>query len=184
MPNQPSKPVKIAGVVIRRPTPPAEAAPLAPAPQREPIHLAVEVQNPNNSPLYVWASRRAYDYDPATHVLTLYLTEHTPPLPPGIVLISNHPRMPDLVQVQANGSTTLDLSVPPVIRRLVPGTGLGTSFVEEPIDQIDRVELHIQSSTQPLEDLGQVSPEEHRERLLTHGQVTQKTIKPTKTKEH
>ena len=75
-------------------SPAREAAPGAPVQNQEPIQLSMEVQNPGDSSLFVWTSRRAYDYDASTHVLTLYLTEQTPPLPPGIVMISNHPRTP------------------------------------------------------------------------------------------
>jgi len=150
---------------------------------QEPVNLAVEVENPGDKPLHVWASRRAYDYDATTHVLTLYLTEHTPELPPGIKMISNHPRTPTQVVIDAKGRTTIDVPVPAIIRRRVPGEGLGMSFVEEPIGQIDRVELHIQSADEPIEPLDKESPTEHRKRLREHGDVIRATITPTTMKE-
>lgn len=175
-----NKALKILSAQIRRPVPAAEAKAARPAEQQ--LHLAVEVENPGDTPLYVWASRRAYDYDPSTHVLTLYLTEHTPPPPPGIQIISNHPRTPNLEVVKAKGRTTLDVPVPAFIRRRVPGKGLGMSFVEEPIGKIDRVDLHIQVSNEPVEDIENESPAEHRKRLAL-GSVVQATVSPTEKKE-
>lgn len=175
------KGLKIMSAEIRRstPMPQAEAA----SGVQEGRHLAVEVENPSDVPLHVWASNRAYEYDPTTHVLTLYLTEHTPELPPGITIISNHPRIPMQVEVNPKGRATLDLPVPAIIRRRVPGEGRGMSFVEEPIGLIDRVELHIQSASEPIEYLGKESSAEHHERLRAHGDVVRATITPTETKE-
>jgi hypothetical protein len=141
-------------------------------------HLFVEVANPNDEQVHVWSSRRAYDYDASTHTLALYLTEHTPPLPPGIRMISDHPRTPTLVAVNGNSHGTLQVPVPATIRRRVPGAGLGISFVEEPIGQIERVELYIQYATEPLQDHAEESPVEHRKRLLAHGDVARAVIKP------
>jgi hypothetical protein len=177
-----SKQLKIMGATIQRPAPVYEAE--AARGVQEQLRLAVEVENPSDKPLHVWASRRAYDYDATTHVLTLYLTEHTPELPPGITIISNHPRTPVQVEVGAKSRATLDVAVPTIIRRRVPGEGLGMSFVEEPIGPIDRVDLHIQSASERVEYLVGESPAEYRARLRTHGDVVQATITPTETKEN
>jgi hypothetical protein len=176
-----NKPLKIIGTKIRRPLPVAEAD--AARGVREHLHLSVQVENPGEKPLYVWSSLRAYDYDAATHVLSIYLTEHTPPLPPGIKMISDHPRTPTLVMVDAKSRGTLDVPVPTTIRRRVPGQGLGMAFVEEPIGQIDRVELHIQNAPKPVEEITKESPVEHRKRLQAHGDVVRATITPTGQKE-
>ena len=184
-PKKQSEELNIMGATVRRPTRPLETETAfgPPAQRREPLQLSVEIQNPTDSPLYVWASRRAYDYDATTHTLTLYLTEHTPPLPPGIEMISNHPRTPEQMEVGARSSATMDISVPAVMRRRVPGEGLGMSFVEEPIDQIDQVNFHIQYANEPIRPVAEESPSEHRERLRAHGTVMQAKIKPTEQKE-
>ncbi len=176
------KQLKILGTAIRRPVPVSEAE--AARGVHEQLHLAVEVENPGDKPLHVWASRRAYDYDTTTHVLTLYLTEHTPELPPGIKMISNHPRTPKQVVVNARSSATIDVPVPAVMRRRIPGQGFGMAFVEEPIVQIDRVDLHIQSASEPIPCLDKENPVEHRKRLRAHGDVIRATITPTETKEY
>ena len=141
-------------------------------------HLLVEVANKGNQPLHVWTTRRAYEYDAATHQLTLYLTEHTPPLPPGIEMISNHPRTPQVVEVAGKGHATLELAIPALIRRRIPGEGRGMSFVEEQIGQVAKVVLHIQSATEPPPDLAKADPAEHRQRLRDHGGVLQVTVTP------
>lgn len=175
------KTLKVVSVQIGRPLPVAEAEAARGVQGR--LQLSVQVDNPTDKPLHVWSSRRAYDYDAATHVLSIYLTEHTPPLPPGIKMISDHPRTPTLVVVDAKSRGTLEVPVPTSIRRRVPGTGLGMSFVEEPIRQIDRVELHIQYAAEPLQERPGESTVEHRKRLQAHGQVVQATITSTEQKE-
>jgi hypothetical protein len=170
----------IVGAEIRRPLLVAKAE--AAGGVQGQRHLFVEVENPNDEQLYVWSSRRAYDYDASTRILVLYLTEHTPQLPSDIRMISDHPRTPMLVAVNGKSHGTLDVPVPATIRRRVPGAGLGMSFVEEPIGQIERVELHIQYSTEPLQDQAEESPVEHRKRLLAHGDVAQAVIEPIEHK--
>ena len=163
---------------------PAAAAAEGPAKAQASLKLAVAIENPADQPLHVWASWRAYDYDPASRVLTVYLTEHTPPTPPGITMISDHPRTPAQVMVPAKGRATISVTVPATIRRRVPGPGLGMNFVEEQIGAVDRVEMHIQSANQPLEPAqpGE-SPDRHRERLRQTGDVVSTTVNLTERKE-
>ena len=169
-----TEPLTILGAVIHRPL----RAPVATAPAGtpEPLQLAVEVENPSDVPLHVWASRRAYDFDASTHVLTIYLTEHIPPLPPGIELISNHPRTPVLVVVNPKSRIKIKVQVPAVFRRRVAGTAQGKGFVEEPIKQIERVDLHIQHATEPIKSRVGESPAKFRERLRGHGSIARANV--------
>jgi hypothetical protein len=175
--------LKIVGTEIRRSTPVLEANAKAPGTVSERLHVSFEVENPSDKPLHVWATRRAYDYDASTHQLTLYLTDHTPDLPPGIEMISDHPRTPAQVVVDPGSRATVDVLVPSVIRRRVPGQGLGMQFVEEPIGHIERVNLHVQYASEPIQHRVGDSPAEHRKRLMAHGQVVRATITPTRQKE-
>jgi hypothetical protein len=168
----------ITGAGIRSPAAAAEAAPGI----RE-RYVSVEVENPGDAPLHVWTSRRAYDYDASTHTLTLYLTEHTPDLRPGVEMISDHPRPPMLVVVDANSHGTLNVPVPAMIRRRAPGAGLGMSLVEEPIRQVERVDLHIQNGPEPFQHIAQEGPDEYRKRLLPYGDGVEATITLTGQKE-
>ena len=109
--------LKIVGTEIQRPMPVPEAE--AARGVQERLRLSVEVENPSNKPLHVWTSRRAYDYynfNPCPHS---YLTEHTPALPPGIKMISDHPRTPVQVVVDPGSRTRIDVPVPAIIRRRV-----------------------------------------------------------------
>lgn len=186
--RQPHEPLKIVAASISD-TPHPQAAiarqPVAPPPATAPAapdghrHVGVEVENPNDAPLHVWASRRHYDYDPDTKVLTLWLTEHVPPPPPGIRMISDHPRTPAQVEIGAHGRAIVDVPIPHVIRRRVPGSGgLGMSFTEERIGQIDRVDLHVQYADSPLPMPAGMDPAQHRQRLLDHGDVVHESITP------
>jgi hypothetical protein len=183
------KQLKIISAKINQPTPAAEArkarpeAPAVPPPVPERMQLSVAVENPSDRPLHVWASRSAYDYDPDTQVLTVYLTEQTPPPPPGIEMISNHPRSPAQVVVPPGSQAIVNVPVPSVFRRRVPGEGLGMRFVEEPIGPIARVDLHVQYANEPIQPRAGESPEQHRKRLDEHGQVVRATITPTGQKE-
>jgi hypothetical protein len=174
-----SEQLKIVGIAVRRPTPVPEAA----RGVQELLHLSIEIENPSNKALYVWASRRAYDYDASSHVLSIYLTEHTPDPPPDIEMISDHPRTPVQIMIEAGGRVTIDVPVPKTIRRRVPREGLGMTFVEEPIEQIERVDLQVQFAYELFHDLVQESPAEHRKRLKAHGKVARATITPTEQKE-
>jgi hypothetical protein len=184
------KQLKIISAKISQPSPAPEALkdrPEAPGdvptPVLERMQLSVAVENPSDKPMHVWASRRAYDYDSDTQMLTIYMTEQTPPPPPGIEMISNHPRTPAQVIVPPGSQATVNVPVPSIIRRRVPGEGLGMHFVEEPIGAIARVDLHVQYTNEPIQHRVGESPEEHRKRLQAHGQVIRATITPTGQKE-
>jgi hypothetical protein len=146
---------------------------------QERLHVLVDVENSSQATLHVWSARRAFEYDATTHVLTLHLAEAEPKLPPDIVLISDHPRVPSQVTVEAGARATIDVPVPTTVRRRVPGEGLGMSFVEEPIRQIDQVALHVQFADVPFQQVVGESPSDHRDRLRAHGHVVRTTLKPT-----
>ncbi len=175
------KQLQIAAATMRARVPMSDAEAARGAQQQQMI--AFEVENPSDEPVHVWTSRRGYDFDASTRVLTLYLTDQTPDLPPGITMISDHPHTPEQVEVQANSKATIEVSVPATIRRRVPGEGFGMSFIEEPIEQIDRVDIHMQSAPEKVEYLADEKPAEFRKRLRARGDVVQATITPTKTKE-
>jgi hypothetical protein len=177
------KSLKITGAELRRPAPPVQAQPGAPA-AAPPLEIAIALENPADQPRHVWSAPRAYDYEAASGVLALYLTELAPPPPPGIEIISDHPRTPPQVVIDAHGRMTLKVALAPTIRRLVPSSGLGMSFVEEPIGPVSRVELHVQFAAEPFgpSQSGE-SPEQFRQRLRQHGEIARATITFTEPKE-
>lgn len=147
-----------------------------------PLQLTLTVENPVRDPLFVWASWRSYDYDAASQLLTVYLTEQTP-TPPGITLISDHPRTPAQVTVAPKSKLKLKVQVPATIRRRVPAVGLGLNFVEEPIGPVAQVEAHVQFATEEIALKAKETPEQHRSRLLAHGAVVRVTLTNTEHKE-
>jgi hypothetical protein len=174
------KALKIEGVALQRA---ASMAAGAGGALQAPLQLAIALGNLDDKALHVWSSWRAYEYDAATHVLTVYLTEHTPPVPQGIKLISNHPRTPGQVQVAAKGKVTLKVDIPATIRRRTPSPGLGMTFVEEAIDPVDQVTFHIQYAYEPIVIGANDTPEQHRAHMRERGDVVQATITPTGQKE-
>jgi hypothetical protein len=163
----------ILGISIGRPASVTEAA--GGTPLR--LDLSVEVENTTDQPLHVWATRKGYNYDAATQVLSVQLAESTQELPPTIKMISNHPRIPTQVVVNAKSRTTIKVPVPATIRR--PGTGQGGAWVEEPIGQIARVDIQVQYAPEPIQYRPGENASDLRKRLREHGDVVQAVITPT-----
>jgi hypothetical protein len=169
MPNQP---LTIHGIAISR-RPPTEAAPVPGAI----LDLAVDVENPGDQPLYVWATCREYAYDPVTRVLSVDLAEPDRQLPPYIKMISDHPRTPAQVVVNPKSRATIKVQVPAKVNR--PGPPGGATWVEDPIGQIDRVEIRIQHATEPIHHRAGENPPDFRKRMREHGEVVRAEIAPT-----
>jgi hypothetical protein len=172
--NMSDKSLKILGVSIRRAPPATETAPPI-------LNLGVDVENPSDRPLHVWASCKEYAYDPATRVLSVDLAEPIRQLPPYIKMISDHPRAPLQVVVNPKSRATIKVMVPAKVNR--PGPAGGPAWVEDPIGQIDRVQLRVQDATEPIQHRAGESPTDFRQRLLEHGEVVQAEITPTSEKE-
>jgi len=145
---------------------------------RNRLHIGVEVQNAASAPLHVWSSRRYYDYDSSTQTLSVHLAEPTADPPPNIKLISDHPRVPTQTLVGAGAHVTIEVLVPTTIRRRAPAKGLGMSFVEEPIEEIARVELLVQHADVPFQRVIGETPRKLRQRLRQHGHVVSATLTP------
>jgi hypothetical protein len=172
--NMSDQPLRILGVSIHR-APPATAT--APAT----LNLGVDVENPGNQPLYVWASCKEYSYDPATHVLSVDLAEPTRQLPSYIKMISDHPRAPAQVVVNPKSRATIKVLVPGKVNR--PGPPGGPAWVEDPIGQIDRVQIRVQNAAEPIQHRAGESPTAFRQRLREHGETVQAEVTPSAEKE-
>jgi len=167
--------LKVVGIAIGRSASVSEIA--RGTPPR--LNLTVEVENQGDSPLFVWADCRARKYESATHTLSVQLAEPIITLPPHIKIISDHPRLPVQVAVEARSRGKIKLQIPGTVRRLTPGQGLGRSFVDEPMGPVDRVEIAIQYATETIQyQLGEAAPD-FRKRLRAHGNVVRATITPT-----
>jgi hypothetical protein len=173
--NVSAEQLKVAGIGVKRTATVSEVA--RGAPPR--LNLTVEVENPANVSIYVWASVRAFDYDPATHVLSVHLEERTRELPKGIKVISEHPRTPTQVEVQPKSRATINVVLPGSVRRLTPGRGLNRSFEEDPVGPIDQVDINVQYGTERIDYQRGENPSHFRQRLRAHGDVVQAKITPT-----
>jgi len=142
---------------------------------RERLHVLIEVENVGAAPLHVWSARRGFAFDSATGVLTLDLAEPDRELPPGIKMISDHPSVPSQMIVEPGERATIDVPVPTSIRRRVPGEGLGMSFVEEPIENVRKLDLRLQYADVPFQQIIGESPSDMRGRLREHGTVVRKS---------
>jgi hypothetical protein len=138
------------------------------------FQVAIRVRNNTSAPLHVWASRRAFDYDPTTKKLILHLSDapRADQKNPDIEPISRHPRTPRQVAVAAGEEQTIVVPVPTVVRRLEPSSGLGLRIIETPIDSIRDVECQISYATTPYELRSSVNPEQTERELEEWGSVT------------
>jgi hypothetical protein len=140
------------------------------------LNVIVEVENQTTAPLYAWSSERGYDYDAASKVLTLHLSEQPRVLPPGIILISDHPRAPAQVEVAPNSRTSIRVQLPAVVRRAAAG---GTGWVEEPIGEIAQIDVDLQYGTAPIESARpHETSAQFRSRMREHGDVARATLTP------
>jgi hypothetical protein len=141
--------------------------------------LSVEVQNTTTAPLHVWASHKGYDYDPATKVLTVQMSQQPLVVPPGIIMISDHPMKPDQIEVAPNSTAKIRVRFPAHIRRAA-GREAGGGWVEVPIGEIAKVDIDVQYAPTPV---GPPQPHEagpeYRARLAAHGDVVKARITPT-----
>jgi hypothetical protein len=172
------KPLKIVSVAISRTASVSAAARGAPPP----LDLTVEVENLNDSTLYVWRSEKGYAYDASTRVLSVQLAEPTGSERPDVKILSDHPRTPIQVRVSAKSRTKIEVQIPPNVTRVVPGKGPDPSvvdIVDEPIGKVERVDLRVQYATEPIDYRRGEAPSGFRKRLAAHGDVVQASITPT-----
>jgi hypothetical protein len=170
----------ILGVSIRRPA-------FVPAHSRDGLALMdlyIEVQNTGNHALYVWTNRLAYDYDVSKHVLFVYLSQPEDNLPPNIEMLSDHPRTPSQSVVDPKSRVTIEVRVPAFTRRMAYGRGPGNTLAEDPIGQIDRVEVHVQYGTSRIQYRIGEHAADFRKRLMAHGAVVTAQVAPTIEKEN
>jgi hypothetical protein len=141
------------------------------------LELSVEVENSSDHPLYVWATPKSHAYDAATHVLSVGLAEPTQELPPHIKMLSDHPRSPTLVVVNAGSRAKIKVDAPATVRG--PSSVEGLAWEDKPIGQIDRVDLRVQYAPAAIHYRSGESASDFRTRLRQHGDVVQAVITPT-----
>jgi hypothetical protein len=157
----------------------AEDEPIFPSPPPQ-ATFSVDIENPSDQPMYVWASATAFNFDPDSGRLTVHLNAPEEAVPPGIILISEHPRTPDQVEVPPHGQATVNITAPRTIRREVPGEGLGMSYTEEPVEHVRSLTVRMRYADTPFEArAADESPDAHSARLRSHGRVVEHTLDVT-----
>jgi len=86
------------------------------------LDISIDVMNNSKNALHLISSVRTLDYDPASRTLMIGLTEPEPQ--PG-TRISNFIK-PHTITIPAKSTQTIEVSVPALIHKIVPSTGLGT----------------------------------------------------------
>jgi hypothetical protein len=171
----PKNQLKVVGVQVRHPTAEARTA----GGIESWLDLSVEVENPTTASLHVWASPSGYDYDPATKVLTLHMSQQPLVVPPGIIMLSDHPVMPDQIEVAAKSTAKIRVRFPAHIRRAAAPGGAG-GWSEVPIGEIAKVAVDVQFAPTPAgPPQAHEGGPEFRARLTAHGDVVHAQIPPT-----
>jgi hypothetical protein len=171
--------LKVLGIAIRRVT----SATVARRGMPIRIELAIEVQNVGDKPVHVWVSRRHYDYDATTQVLTLRLAEIYEQPPPHVTVLSDHARSPVQIEIGANSRVKLLQRIPATVRHIGPGSTPETALVDDPIGPIRQVNLILQYSAQPIRSRSGTSPVDFREQMRTSSNVLRAQITPTSEQE-
>ena len=169
--------LKVVGIQIHRPAP----GPSAAAGVQAWIELIVELENTGAPTLYVWASHRGYEYDAGSQTLTLHMAERPLVLPPNIIMISQHPRAPEQIELAGKSRVKVRLRIPSFIRRPSPD---GKGWIEDPIGPVGHIDVRVQHAQQPFDQPGEHETEhDYRARMQTHGDVVQVRITPASDSE-
>jgi hypothetical protein len=117
--------------------------------QDDGTHLNVSIQllNPTTRTLHTYANVRRIQYDPATRVLNLELSDQNTSPPPFITFF----RLPDFTSVDPNGQTTITLSLPRSITQLAPGENVPSpQLASLPIHEAATVQAEVGWSDTPF----------------------------------
>lgn len=176
-PSTTDKPLKVLGITIRRPLSVSAAARGVPPP----LNLGVEVENPADKPVYVWAKHRGFTYDSDSRVLSVQLAEPAQAPNPKVKILADHPRTPVQVMVGAKSRATIKIVLAPNVPRVVPPSqpNGAVDIVPEPIGPIDEVHIRVQYAAEQIKYRRGEHPRDFKKRLLGHGDVVEATIKPT-----
>lgn len=109
--------------------------------------VKVQVKNPSDRTLHLYASPRGMRYDEATKVLRILLSdENLGENAPGSIFV-----LPRFTTVDAHGQAEITLKLPRFLTRLAPGAGQTSPKLERlPIHEAAAVEVDISWSDKPF----------------------------------
>jgi hypothetical protein len=165
--------IEITSVTLKAPVAAAERG----GSDRMPVE--VEVRNTTSTKSYhVWSSLRAFDYDAESRTLRLALADE--PVERPVEIISEHPRTPHQIVVEPGATATISVPVPTVIKRLPDQRrGLGAGLAQEPLGEIDQVDVTVAYADTPYQPRSALSPREIREQLIAWGNRAHAQMKPS-----
>lgn len=110
------------------------------------LDIAIDLRNTSKSSLHIISSVRSLDYDPATRTLFVGLCE-----PPGQTDVTPHQFvMPHTSVIQPKQAATIKVSVPQVIRKVVPANQLGLAVEELDVAGVEHVRVEVAYSRTPF----------------------------------
>jgi hypothetical protein len=136
------------------------------------LDLAIDVRNNSKNTLHAISSVRALNYDPATQTLYVGLSE--PELGPEIK--PSNFIMPHTITLPPGETTTLNVSVPLVIRKIVPSTQLGLGTETLDVSGLRNVQAEISFAPTPFYPKPDDAPESISRELRSWGEKTQKKL--------
>ena len=139
------------------------------------LDVAIEVRNNSKSTLHVISSVRSLDFDPATQTLSVGLSEPEPQreIKPLQFL------EPHTVTVAPRQTATLEVSVPLVIRKVVPSSKMGLGLENLDVSGVQNVKCQIAFSSKPFYPKSADSAEHMFRELRAWGTKTEKTLPRT-----
>ncbi len=133
------------------------------------VTLAVRLANDTGAAVHVWATPRYLSYTDG--LLTLRLAEAEPP-PPGIEIISHHPRVPDQIVIPVGAVAALKVRVPRTLHSTVlDRPGLGGTVASQDLGAVSDLDVTIAYAPTPFQPTTDQGPDEFIEALRSHGAV-------------
>jgi len=136
------------------------------------VDVAIDVRSHSNQTLHLISSIRALDYDPITHTLSVGLSESE--LPAHIKL--HQFIAPHTVPVAPKETATIQVSVPLVIRKVIPSSRLSLGVEEVDISGVQKVKCEVAYSPTPFYPKPTNPPEKVRRALRSWGSRTETVL--------
>lgn len=127
--------------------------------------IDLTLRNNTGQTQYVVAEPRGIAYDAATHTLNLRLSD-SQSIAPELERAQMMPHTPKQIAISPGSTEQIRVSVPGVIRRMLPPTGLSLPFESIDISGVEHVSCTIAYNTSPLVP---VPSESATEKLRRHG---------------
>ena len=144
-------------------------------PNQQRLDVAIDVRNNSNSTLHAITSVRSLDYDPSTQTLYVGLSEPEPQ--PGFK--PSNFVAPHTKAVAPRETETIEVSVPTLINKVIPSSGLSLNVEKLDLTGVRNVTCEVAFATTPFYPKKSDAPEVMSRQLHTWGQRSRKTVGPS-----